>query len=197
MQLYKHAAIKSGHPFRGAVKDAADGDVRVVQGKDIDPLKGILWTEVARTSINSRNEPVWLRKDDILFAARGARNYAVRIQDVPAQSLCSPQFYIIRVEVPHVLMPEFLVWQLNQDICQQHFDLNRTGTTVGNIKRQALASAPITVPDIETQLKITKLANAVDREKTFLTSLIKNRETQIRAVAKDILAGDNIKGRFQ
>ena len=93
MILSDVAEIYAGHPFRGAVTHSEDGDVRVLQGKDIDAAQVIVWGNVARTRIMSKKEPVWLRSGDIVFAARGARNYSVLLGDVAEKNAVLPAIF--------------------------------------------------------------------------------------------------------
>jgi len=188
MHLSDIATIKSGYPFRGAIKDAPEGSIAVVQGKDVNPNSGIAWHGLTKTILSGKKSPDWLQEHDIVVAARGVKNYAAYVNAPPTRAVCSPQFFVVRIGNPQAL-PEFIAWQLNQDSCQQYFDLNRTGHTVGNIKLQALASIPVVLPDLETQNHIISLQRTVNREKTILHQSIDNLDLHMRAIAKDVLHG--------
>lgn len=196
MLLSDIATIKSGYPFRGAIKDAHGGAIAVVQGKDANPDSGITWQSLTKTVLTGKKAPGWLQEHDILVAARGTRNYAVYVSAPPAPTVCSPQFFVVRINAPQA-HPEFMAWQLNQAPCQQHFDMNRTGETVGNITLKALGSMPVILPDLETQQTIISLQGTVNNEKSILNRLIDNLDKHTLAIAKDVLAGNRKVGHAQ
>ena len=194
MKLSDIATIKSGHPFRGAIKDSIGGDTIVVLGKGINREFGIDWDNAPKVILDTKKEPDWLKADDILVAARGTSNYAVHLSDVPnSQTLCSPQFFVIRIKSEFALAG-FIAWQLNQDKCQQHFDNTRTGVTVGNLTRQSLSDAPVILPELSKQTKIVALQDTINQEKSALSQLSSNLDQHMKAIASSILSGNSNKG---
>jgi hypothetical protein len=61
--------VKTGFPLREAAKHDAQGDALIVQMKDVNSLRGVNWETPVKIKIKSRNEPDWLREDDILFGS--------------------------------------------------------------------------------------------------------------------------------
>ncbi|XOV82908.1 MAG: restriction endonuclease subunit S [bacterium] len=175
-----HASI--GYPFRGAVKSVPEGDVAVVQIKNADPDTGIDWPALPRTELTGRKQPDWLKSGDVLFAARGNRNMAIYLEDVPDRAVCAPQFYRLRVRGESVL-PAYLAWYLNETPAQRYFAQSAEGTLITSIRRAVLEALPVPVPNIKRQRVIAKLADAVRREKQLTEKLIQNREQQLRLVA--------------
>lgn len=181
------ATVKAGFPFRGAIRDMAGGNVLAVQMKNVDPGMGIDWAGVTRTSLPGRRQPDWLETGDIIFAARGNRNYAVHVKDPPGQAVCSPHFFVIEMRKDIQVLPAFLSWQINQAPAQRYLEQAATGSYIPNIRRQVLEDLPISVPPLLQQEKILTLYNAAAQERSTLEGLIENRKIQLEAITRDIL----------
>ena len=194
MRLASIATITAGHPFRGKIPEKSGGGVRgvrVVQMKDVSPENGICWDSVIETELTGKKQPDWLMKGDMLFAARGAHNYAVMIDQDRGQIVSAPHFYILRVKV-QALLPEFLVWQLNQKPLQNYFDSAAEGSLTKSVRRSILEKAEITVPTIEKQKQILGLHETLLREKKLYAGLINNADKLMQVIASDLMAGNTL-----
>jgi len=179
------ADIKPGHPFRGSINPSDDADTYVIQIRDINQYGEIDKPTVVKTILTSRKKPAYLKENDILFAIKGARHFATLMQNIPNNSVCSPHFFIIRVNnksLDHVI-PAFISWQLNQVIAQQYFKNSAEGTHYVSIRRKVLEDIPLVIPPIANQKKIVAFHNAAIKEQKLLHQLIKNRQQQINALA--------------
>lgn len=186
-KLLEFAEVRAGHPFRGNVPNMPDGTVLAIQMRDISVADGVVWNKVLRTRPQGRKRPDWLRQGDILFVAKGARNFAVCLDDVPARAVCSQYFFLIRVYHSEQLLPEFLAWQINQLPAQRYLDKNAEGTDQLSIRRGVLDALPIVIPTIERQHALIRLDQAVRQERRYLERLIDNRQKQIQVLAMELL----------
>jgi len=176
------AEARLGYPFRGAIKDASDGKVAVVQIKNVDPEQGIDWGSLVKTRLPGRKQPDWLQAGDVLFAARGNRNVSVYVDEVPEQAVCAPQFYLLRTR-DNAVLPAYLSWYINELPAQRYFAQSAEGTLITSIRRAVLEALPVPVPSLERQHLIAKLVAAARREKQLTEQLIRNREQQLKMVA--------------
>jgi len=179
------ADIKPGHPFRGSINPSDDADTYVIQIRDINQYGEVDKPTVVKTTLTSRKKPAYLKENDILFAIKGARHFATLMQNIPDNSVCSPHFFIIRVNnksLAHVI-PAFISWQLNQVIAQQYFKNSAEGTHYVSIRRKVLEDIPLVIPPIANQEKIVAFHNAAIKEQKLLHQLIKNRQQQTNALA--------------
>ncbi|MBP2698726.1 hypothetical protein C9J44_04970 [Photobacterium sp. GB-27] len=179
------ATIKAGHPFRGAIPDDETGNGYVIQVKDIDADGNICWDDLTLTQVQGRKEPDWLKSGDVIFMARGTRCAAAAIKQTDKQTVCSPHFFIIELTTDE-LLPEFLVWQLNQVVSQRYFKKSAQGSAQLSIKRSVLEATPIAIPNVNIQQQIVSMAACAQKEKQVLTQLIHNREQQLAAIAQDL-----------
>lgn len=187
--LARVAKVIFGHPFRGRIKDDPDGDVRVVQMKDVDPEKGVDWSGMVRTGIQGRRKPDWLGPGDVLFLTRGDSNFAICLNDAPVRTVASPHFFLLRVKYPSELLPEFLSWQINQAPARRYLDISAEGTLQRSIRKGVLEQLPVTVPDMATQKAAVKAAHCIDGQIAIYRKHISNCERQIQAVADKVLTG--------
>ncbi|HEX7634849.1 MAG TPA: restriction endonuclease subunit S [Noviherbaspirillum sp.] len=185
------AEIKAGYPFRGSVPEAEDGSTSVVQMRDIDPVHGVKWESAARTHLEGRREPDWLAPGDIVFVARGLRNYAVCLDEVPVPAVCSQYFYLLRVKNHEQLLPQFLAWQINRAPAQRYLGKNAEGSDQLSIRRTVLEELPLAVPPLDRQHRIIELHKHALAERAILENLIRNRERQLDALASDLFVNQS------
>ncbi len=187
MKLADLATISAGHPFRGKIPEKSGSGIRAVQMKDVSVERGVFWEDVIETELSGKKQPDWLMKDDILFAARGSRNYAVLIDRVIGEVVSAPQFYILRVK-ELALLPEFLVWQLNQMPLQNYFDRAAEGSVTKSVRRSILESAAITIPPLDKQKQILGLYKTLLKEKRLCAELSRNADKLMNSVARELVA---------
>lgn len=187
-ELKDFADVHAGHPFRGSVPEIANGPVMAVQMRDVSAARGVAWERAARTAPDGRKTPDWLQAGDILFVARGARNFAICLEQVPAQAVCSQYFFVIRLRETARLVPEFVAWQINQLPAQRYLSKNAEGTDQLSIRRGVLEALPIATPPIAQQRQLIHLDKMAKQERMLLEGLIHNREQQLQELVLRLLA---------
>ena len=180
------ARVRPGYPFRGSIDVSVDGDVLAVQMKDVDVEGGVGWADVLRTSLEGRKQPEWLKADDVLFVSKGARFYAVCIDEPPIPAVCSPHFFHLQVAPQVPLLPAFLAWQINQSPFQRQLQQAAEGSSQLSIRRPVLESLTLCVPSLADQQRIVALADLARQERHALHQLIHNRELQLQALAESL-----------
>ncbi len=185
-ELGSAVRVRSGYPFRGSIDESVDGDTLAVQMKDVDSERGVNWAGVIRTSIAGRKQADWLKAGDVLFVSKGARFYAVCVDEPPGPAVCNPHFFHLRL-VPHVpLLPAFLVWQINQPPFQRQLQQAAEGSSQLSIRRPVLESLSLSMPSLADQQRIVALAELARQERRALHQLIHNREQQLQALAEEL-----------
>lgn len=179
-------SLQGGYPFRGSIEESADGGTLAVQMKDVDPDHGVNWSGVTRTTLTGRKHPDWLKAGDVLFVSKGARFYAVCIDEPPSAAVCSPHFFLLQVLPRAALLPAFLAWQINQPPFQRQLQQAAEGSSQLSIRRPVLESLTLSVPSLTDQQRIVALADLARRERRTLHQLIHNREQQLQALAEGL-----------
>ncbi|CZP19749.1 EcoKI restriction-modification system protein HsdS [Legionella pneumophila] len=187
LDLINFASITAGHSFRGKIPETKGSGIYVVQMKDIDTEYSVNWNAVVETQLFGRQSANWLQRGDILFAARGQRNYAVLIGNELNERLvvAAPQFFVIRLNQPRIL-PEYLAWFLNQPIAQRYFLSKAEGSNTPSIRRQELEVTPIILPTLRQQKIIIELAKTISKEKQLAYKMIANGELLMQTLLNEI-----------
>lgn len=189
VQLSDIAEIRSGHPFRGTIKQYDNGDVHVIQVRDTEPTGEINLYSMIDTKLSTKKHPDWIQNGDVLFVAKGAKHYSVLVEQVLERTVCSPHFFLVRLkpEFRDVVMPDFLCWQLNQQPAQRYFKATAEGSMYLSIRRQVLENVPIKVIEYDKQKHLAALHRCGVKEQKVLQKLIDNRQKQLDAIAIHVL----------
>jgi len=181
------AKIVPGYPFRGKIDEAPGSSVTAVQMKDASHTNGINWGLCIETELPGKRQPYWLSPNDILVAARGNKNYAVRVGEGLGgrQAVASPHFFVVSI-TDDKLDPEYLEFVLNHGPCQNHFRREAEGSLTKSIRRPVLENAPIPLLPLEKQRSIVGIANTIQRERAIAQNLIHNGEKLLNALANEL-----------
>lgn len=184
MQLNKIARIQSGYISRSKIEPSQDGSHFLLQARDIDAdrLMHRIDSLIRFNPDLSRKD--WLLKtDDVLFMARGNRNYSILIKDIPEKALAAACFFIVRVTGDQVL-PHYLCWYLNQEQVKHYLDRHSgRGVHMPVVRRSVLESIDIPVPSLEIQDKIEKIDLLMRKEQALFESLVEKRKKMIAAIS--------------
>ena len=195
MKLKQIATINAGYPFRGKIPEVTGSAVVAVQMKDVSLTEGIRWSDCLETELTGKREPDYLTTGDILVAARGSHNYAVQVDQALAiigkQAVAAPHFFVISLKKKDIL-PEFLVWLLNQTPAQRYFEQNAEGTLTKSIRRSVLEDVPVVVPPLAKQRAIISMAATLRDEHKLIQKLVSNGERMMSAIAKDLFENKEV-----
>jgi restriction endonuclease S subunit len=179
--------INPGYPFRGKIEEQDCGSVSVVQMKNVDDLHQLDRSSLIKTELQGRKSPNWLQQSDILFIARGNRNYAIYLDKITEQAVCSPHFFQLQVTEKQTIHPAFLAWQINQPFIQRYLTRSTEGGVIGNIRRSVLEEIPVVVPPISQQLSIVALDNANRHQQALFQQQITNNHRMMNAIAQKLV----------
>jgi hypothetical protein len=194
VELKQIATIHAGYPFRGKIPEVLGSNVVAVQMKDVSQTEGICWSGCLETELTGKREPDYLTTGDILVAARGSHNYAVQVDQTliatGKQAVAAPHFFLVRLKRDSLnkkdILPEFMVWLLNQPPAQRYFEQNAEGTLTKSIRRSVLEEAPVVVPPLAKQRAIVAMADTLREEQKLLQTLVNNGERMMGAIANDL-----------
>lgn len=181
--------VQAGHPFRGSVPPVPGGNAFALQMRDLSPSGEIAWDGLVQTQVDAARTVQWLAPGDVVFVARGTRNYAVCLREVPRPAVCSQYFFLLRIKSP-TLLPEFLAWQINRAPAQRYLASNAEGSDQLSIRRPVLEALPIAVPPLSQQRLLVSFAEAAVHEEQQFQALIRNRQRQLDAMALALFSND-------
>lgn len=120
-----------------------------------------------------------LKNGDVLFAAKGTKNFAAVFENHNEPSVASTSFFVIRPTNNKVL-PQFLAWFLNNHTTQTLLKGQAIGTSIPSISKQVLENLEIPVPPIKTQKAIVEISKLRNKEKSLKQKIEALREKQIQ-----------------
>ncbi|HPI31163.1 MAG TPA: restriction endonuclease subunit S [Bacteroidales bacterium] len=157
----------------------ADGDIVYLQAKHFNEeglLKYALHPDLNSNEIEQRH---LLKKGDVLFAAKGTRNFAAVYQNKKQACVASTSFFVIRLIEKNIL-PEYLAWYLNHPNTQQLLKNQAIGTSMVSISKVVLQNLEIHIPDLKTQKNILHVTELWKKEKQLKLQIETLREQQIQ-----------------
>jgi len=165
--------IKAGYTFRGKIQNESNTDTAIIQLKDIDYNHNLINTPNFFKNSKEFKANHFLKQNDILFIAKGFRQVAV-IYLSKEKAIASSVFFVITVK-SNKLLPEYLMWFLNNKETQAVFEKMKSGTSTQNIKKEILEDLIIKLPSKQKQNIIVKYNNLC-RKEYILTEEIINKK---------------------
>ncbi len=182
MKLRDLGQIHSGYISRSKIESSADGSHYLVQAKNVD---GDNLTCVTKAMIKfhpslSRTD-LLLKKDDLLFMARGVHNFTVRLESLPGPALAAACFFIVRVSGSDIA-PGYLGWYLNQDPVTRYLvQYSGRGVHMPVVRRAVLENIEVPLPPLDVQTGIAEINLLMARELSLLRRLGLKRKELITA----------------
>jgi len=180
------AEVRMGYSFRSRLEHDPNGDLAVVQMKDIDDSNLLNLEQVVRVRLPDVKPSHLLHTGDLLCRSRGRSNGVALVgRDVQAAVLAAPML-LIR---PHAVLPDYLHWFINLPVTQAMLAQQAAGTSVQMISKEAIQRLEILVPDLARQRQVVKIADLA-RQEERLVSAISQRRKQLIEARLLRLAGD-------
>lgn len=162
-------------------KPQADGDIVYLQPKyfnELGELTTVLMPDLNSTEISEKH---LLKPDDILFAAKGSKNFAACFEKHDLPAVASTSFFVIRLTSQKVL-PAYLTWFLNHPNTQLFLKGNAHGTAMVSIPKSVLEDIELSIPSIEMQNRILKIAACRKQELTLKKQMEDLQEKYLQSV---------------
>ena len=193
LKLIKVANVLRGISFRSGVEVAAEGNLRLVQMRDLSDhlvsLKSAVSIDYTVKKIDNL-----IRPGDILFRARGQKPTAAIYEGREGQAIMAAPLLLVRPNTEFVF-PRYLLWWLNQPRSQYYFASHAEGSAVQMISRRCLERLEVALPPLDRQRTIAAYFNLAEREGKLLGSIQRQRASHAHVVlmhlAKTEAGADN------
>jgi restriction endonuclease S subunit len=159
--------------------DFKNGEIVYLQTKhfnDDGTLKQSLYPDLSRNKIDENHI---LKNGDVLFAAKGGRNFAIPYINIKYLCVASTSFFVIRI-IDENILPEYLSWFLNHPSTLRILKSQAIGTSIPSISKAVLQELELSIPDLKTQKTIVHIADLRKKEKKILLDIESLREHQIQ-----------------
>jgi Type I restriction modification DNA specificity domain len=173
MKLSELAEVQMGYPFRSRLEHDPQGDVTVIQMKDIDDANLLHFEEAMKVALPKGKARHLLRAGDLLFRSRGRSNGAAQVLEGIVPAVLSAPMLLIR---PHAVLPEYLCWYINTPATQAQLAALAEGTSVRMISAEALKALEVPLPSLTAQQRIAQAGALAEQEQSLLDRIATLRQ---------------------
>lgn len=160
-------------------KPIQKGEVVYLQAKHFDESGELAETLYPDLDLDSKIKKHLLKKGDVLFAAKGSKNFAAWYENDEMPAVASTSFFVIRLNEKNVL-PGYLTWFLNHSATQALLKGYARGTSIASISKAVLSELEIPVPSIQKQELILRIFKLRNRERNLKQQIENLREIEIQ-----------------
>ncbi|MCF8372095.1 MAG: restriction endonuclease subunit S [Bacteroidales bacterium] len=163
-------------------KPTSKGEIVYLQAKHFDEngkLISQLFPDLKADSIKDRH---LLHPGDILFSAKGTKNFAAVFQSENEAAVASTAFFVIRLHesIFDKLIPEYLAWFINHPTSQKILKGKARGSSMASISKVVLGDLEIVIPEIQKQKTILKIAGLKGEEDKLVKQISTLKEKYIQ-----------------
>lgn len=184
------AEIQYGYLFRKSIENDPDSEYAVIQIGDLRNYATVDYDNLSSVIGIQPKAHHLIRKDDVLFIAKGTNNFAVHVNKSLSKTVAAANFLIIRVK-SITLLPQFLAWYINTKPAQKYLKAHSRGTNAPTISKAALGDLVVHLPPVAIQEKIIRIQALADAE-SKLVSEIQAKKAQVleasllKAISEDV-----------
>jgi restriction endonuclease S subunit len=152
--------------------------VNYLQTKDFDidgKLKNKLYPSVSKSQVSENH---FLKSGEILFAAKGWKNFAAICDNNMLPAVASTSFLVISLSVDYI-SPRFLVWWLNSERIQEFLKSVAKGTAIPSITKSQLENVEVIAFPMDIQEKLIRLSELRIRKKNLILDIEKLNEFKL------------------
>jgi len=173
--------VDLGYPFRARLEVVPNGNVAVVQMKDIDEQSRLDAGDLAPVYLPAVKDVHRVEKGDVLFRPRGRVNTATLVKEELGNVVAAAPLLRIRAKEGRVLS-EYLAWYINQPQAQNYLTRQVAGTITKMINKKAVEDMEIELPPIKQQEQIVAIARLAEREQELLAQLAEKRKSYVNTI---------------
>lgn len=188
LKLVNIATVSTGVTFRTQIKASATGNTMVIQMRDLGNDGAVSLSSVIRVDYGSPKDSHLVEQWDIIFRSRGLVNTAVILRESVQNVILSAPLLRIRATSSKVL-PEYLLWWINQSSSQAYFNSVAEGTQVKMVSKRSLEALAVALPPLEVQQRVVEFARLSIRERSIFDELGHLRTIYSRNALQRLMKG--------
>ena len=175
----KHIAFIQTGVFAKPLKE---GQIVYLQSKHFDEngvLRSSLYPDLKADSISEKH---LLKNGDIIFAAKGTKNFAALYESKNKPAVASTSFFVIRLneDFQDKILPEYLTWYLNKASSQNYLKSQAVGSSIVSITKSVIGELELSIPDLHTQKAILRITHLRSSERKLQQQIEILKEKQIQ-----------------
>ncbi len=163
-------------------KPDTKGEIVYLQAKYFDEngqLIATLHPDIKAEHVSGKH---LLQDGDVVFAAKGTKNFAALYEGKNQRAVASTSFFVIRLrpDYQNCVLPEYIAWFLNHPVTQKQVKAKAKGTSIVSISKSVLEKLEVPIPDLKTQQIILSITQLRNKEKQLKQQIESLREKQIQ-----------------
>ena len=190
--------IRAGLPFRSRPEADSNGNVTLVQQKNVNESRTALeFADAMRFTPDRDISSHYLSEGDVLFMGKGHSIFACVANNLPGYTVAAGLFFVLSLKekMKERVVPEYVAWTLNRgSIRDQLLLASGSGVSMPVVRRKVLEELKICLPSLETQQNIVDLHLLSVKEKNLMRKLAEKRESLVNTVSENsikVLGGRN------
>ena len=168
------ADVIPGYAFRSRVTPQPDGNVRVIQMKDIDDRDALQTADLVRTHLSGADQHLRVQEGDLIFRARGLFHTAAIAPAHITDAIVAAPLMLVRVTDRRVT-PSYVRWYINHPKTQVTLSNLAAGSYVRSITKASLATLEVALPPLDAQKRIVEIAILGEREHALMKGISEKR----------------------
>jgi hypothetical protein len=178
LRLVDIAEVRMGYTFRSRLEPEIDGDVAVIQMKDIDDSNLLHPECLVRIRMPELKDRHLVQEGDLMFRSRGVWNTTALVAGNLGRSVLAAPMMLIRPDTERV-HAAYLLWFINQPSIQKMLSAQAAGTAVKMISKSALEQLEVSVPPLKIQNRIVEIGQLATLEAKLAKKLMDRRKVLI------------------
>lgn len=175
MKLSELTEVKSGCLFRSRLAYDRNGNVKVVQLKDVDRNGNLNLDDLITIESIQKGRFHFLQDGDVIFKAKSNKHVAAAFRSSMKNVITTLHYFVLSLKDSNVL-PEYLAWYLNQKPAQKYFNSNAAGTRIPIINKQILSELNIPVISLEKQQRVVDIHKLMCKENDLIEKIAEKRK---------------------
>ena len=189
VKLQNIASLQMGYTFRSKLINQNEGNVSVVQMKDLSDDNTINTDSLIKTHLDKIDDRHFVELNDLVFRSRGQNNNVVIMKSDCQNIILAAPLFKIKIKTNDIL-PEYLLWFINHQKSQSWMSSRREGSHGGMISKKTLEDLEIFIPSIKKQNEILQIIQLRKREETVTGRLVALRNKYYSNVLLKIAKGE-------
>jgi restriction endonuclease S subunit len=156
-------------------KPTKQGDIAYLQMRHFDEsgiLREALYPDLPTSVVSPKH---LLIPGDILYAAKGSKNFAAVYTEHQIPAVASTSFFVLTIH-DHIVSSAYVAWYLNNPSTQSLLKLQAKGTSIPSVSKESLEQLEIFIPPLEAQQKIITIDTLQHRESNLLARISELKE---------------------
>lgn len=179
VKLLELVDIKTGITFRNRLLDNLNGEVEVIQMKDVD-AQCVISDRLMRISADLVNPKHLLQPGQLILLAKGKSTRACLIGSAGRRQVISSAFFSLKVKSPAQVLPAYLQWYLNLPQAEGYFRAHASGTSMFSLPMSVLKNLEVPLPSPDVQHQVLEVVRVRREEKRTQQALEEKRDEYIR-----------------